>query len=378
MHGMTEFEDDGGPVVERTGEGVMTTKRRAPTGGGRDGAGDGAGDGGARESEGLPRSCRPPLLLRCLQLGIILSLAMAGVALAFLLPPRAADGTPVPLPPRAVLIGAVPDAPEVMGEEPGVAEEPGVDDERDSAGPHYSRVGYATRVFADPATGVFQITREPYFAFGTGIDGAPPPSTAPRSPEVVAIEAPYCEQIPDHFGWSEVEVSEHRYRMAGREIRMLLYKWGPPESQRDLVGPDDPPLPRLAATELTLWIDGKARLIGQLTDSVAEMGEDAVFDTVLVQLHGEAIFVRASRRDGGISHRGEGRINLSREPPTILFAEHLLEDEEEPGPVPASEPTGDVEPDDSEPSRIALSVEKRPTRPRSRRRPTTPEVVLTR
>ncbi|MFM7135428.1 MAG: hypothetical protein ACKO0W_14065 [Planctomycetota bacterium] len=323
------------------------------------------------------------LALRCLQVGITLSLAMTGAVLAFLLPPRSADGTPAPPAPRAVSIGAVPDAPEVMGEESGVdgeagvGEESGVDGEPDSAGPHYSRVGYATRVFADPATGVFQITREPCFALETGIDGAPPPSTAPRSSEVVAIEAPYCEQIPDHFGWGEVEVSEHRYRMAGREIRMLLYKWGPPESQRDLVGDSGLPLPRLATTELTLWIDGKARMIGPLTDSVAEMMEQPVFDTVLVQLLGEGIFVRASRREGGISRRGEGRISLLTEPPQIAFPGNLLE-EEEPGPVPASEPTGDVAPDDVEPSRIALSVEQRPTRPRSRRRPTTREVVLSR
>lgn len=364
MSWMTESKRDGGPVVEETGGATRETTRF--TAGGEDREG-GDREGEARESEGLPRPPRMPLLLRCLQVGIILSLGSAGLVYVFWIPPRVAGGAPPRTPTQAVLSEAEP-AGRATPTEESVTREPA-----SAVSPRYSRLGYATRVFADPATGVFQITREPFLGLEPDVDGATSLASVTMSSEVVAIEATYCEQIPDHFGWGEVEVSEHRYRMAGRDIRILLYKWGPPESSRDFVGDDGLPLPRIATTELTLWIDGKARMIGPLTDSVAEMREMPVFDTVLVQLPGDAIFVRASRREGGISRRGEGQISLLTEPPQIAFPEHLL-DEEEPEPVPTSEPTGDVVPDDDDdPSRIALSAGPRPTRPRSRRRRSTRE-----
>lgn len=148
--------------------------------------------------------------------------------------------------------------------------------------------GFLTRVLVDEERQLVHLTREPFF------------SMAGKEHEVRSALWKSCKEalaagastvcIPDVIAEGDIEHFDHRWMVAGSEVRFALRLWGPPEGESAAGN---------TAVECVLWVDGIFRAIGHLSNTLPEVEKQPVFHTISVYIAGRVLVTTACLRSAG-------------------------------------------------------------------------------
>lgn len=115
--------------------------------------------------------------------------------------------------------------------------------------------------------------------------------------------------IPDEAGVQQISVHDRTIEVGDMEVRISLHRYGPVEAYRDRPN---------SSTELTLWVNGQARVVGFMEGSM--YGDDGapVWERISISRRGGVLVATASTGSYPIVRRGVVNGDLGTDNPWIL------------------------------------------------------------